>query len=668
MENPVAPPPPPADRAPARGELADSVTARKAAAPPEVRIVLDDFMSIIKDKDERKRVSRVVASWLVRAHAAAHDDPATKRLARLVLGVYFFAMNMAAFGAWDAPYKSGLRSALRELGAPLGAAFKRKGLRALLGGLTLLDHPLVTEDRALRAAAGQPHALRSDIKGIVPVPAAWRFDEPVARQQHERVFIHVLVMMAMALNEHFHKMMREVLGPHVVAGEGVMEKGAGGAWRKTPVKGVARMECKRVTDHRPLDGCRPAANIDVMRVIGVCETAEEMEAVLAALGARFGGCGRVKNGFAIEDADFMFNLRTLMGNFVVDFCCTFGELAARPGVAELWAAHVERSAPAGGAPRGRWRVEAAEALEVLTGAAFAEQPVRFICEAQLLLNDVFQVRKRMHEPYKGYRADTCALLHADMLGETRKVEAAQRFEADGDTPLKKACRDGDAAAAVQLLLQHGAAAAERGGAFVVACAGGRGALLAEMPALGADLGAAGAAAAWREGWERAARNGTAQEMEVGVVEALVGLLGEVAADGGVDLRWEVAAGRPGTALEVAAEGGHALAVERLIGAGAALDLPGSVGKTPLIFAAKNGHDAVVALLLSAGAMVDLPNNNGATALFCAAEEGHDAVVARLLAGGAEIELADDNCRTPLFVAAQKGHEASVAVLRGLRAE
>ena len=104
-----------------------------------------------------------------------------------------------------------------------------------------------------------------------------------------------------------------------------------------------------------------------------------------------------QNDFSIEDAAFKYNLRTLMCNFVVNFKCTFSELAARPGVAEKWAAHVERSAPAGGAPRQRWRAEAREALAVLTSAEFAGKPVLFICEAQMLLDDVYQVRKKMHE-------------------------------------------------------------------------------------------------------------------------------------------------------------------------------------------------------------------------------------------------------------------------------
>ena len=349
--------------------------------------------------DEHKRVAHVVAEWLVGAAAAAHADPATKRLARLVLGVYNFAANMFWAGVWDTPFKAGLQRALQALGAPLGAAFAAGGLGAKLGALALPPHALVAADQARCAAAGRAHVLRSDMAGVVPVPAAWAFDKPVARQRHERVFMHMLVLMALALNEQFHGMMRAALGPFVVAGEGIMAQGKDGVWRLTPPKGVARMECKRVTDHMhgsdgvPTVGCRSGLNIDVLRIIGVCATPEQLKAAMVALGALFGGCGRVKNGFAIEDAAFMFHLRTLMTNFIVDFGLTFAQLAARPGVAAMWAEHVEHSAPEGGAPRGRWRAEAAEALAVLTGAELVAQPVRFICEAQMLLDDVYQVRR-----------------------------------------------------------------------------------------------------------------------------------------------------------------------------------------------------------------------------------------------------------------------------------
>jgi hypothetical protein len=228
-------------------KMASAVEERKAKAPAEVRTVLDNNLFNRSDEAERKRVSRVVATWLVDAHAAAHDDPATKRLARLVLGVQQFAKNMKWAGVFDEVYKPGLWQKLQALGAPLGEAFERRGLRAVLGGLELQPHALVKTDQARCAAAGVAHVLRSDIDGIVPLPKAWvaNFKDPskaVLRQRHERVFMHLLVLLAKVLNKEYHVLMRDLLGPHVVANEGVMAQDRDGSWRLTPPKGYARME------------------------------------------------------------------------------------------------------------------------------------------------------------------------------------------------------------------------------------------------------------------------------------------------------------------------------------------------------------------------------------------------------------------------------------------
>ena len=95
-----------------RADKAAVVAARQAAPPPEVRIVLNGGLVAIYGTEEHKRVKRAVAAWIVEAHVAAHNDPVTKRLARLVLGVADFAENMSWAHVWDAPYKAGLREKL----------------------------------------------------------------------------------------------------------------------------------------------------------------------------------------------------------------------------------------------------------------------------------------------------------------------------------------------------------------------------------------------------------------------------------------------------------------------------------------------------------------------------------------------------------------------------
>ena len=57
---------------------------------------------------------------------------------------------------------------------------------------------------------------------------------------------------------------------------------------------AAGNDSKRLTDHNDADGCRPVLNIDVMRIIAVCKTAAQLKAAVKKLGAKFGGCGRIK--------------------------------------------------------------------------------------------------------------------------------------------------------------------------------------------------------------------------------------------------------------------------------------------------------------------------------------------------------------------------------------
>ena len=66
---------------------------------------------------------------------------------------------------------------------------------------------------------------------------------------------------------------------------------------------ILSMRCSKLaTDHRHALGCRPALNIDVLRVIGVCETPGQLRDATQAVGRRFRGCGRVKVSTALRVA------------------------------------------------------------------------------------------------------------------------------------------------------------------------------------------------------------------------------------------------------------------------------------------------------------------------------------------------------------------------------
>jgi ankyrin repeat protein len=117
-----------------------------------------------------------------------------------------------------------------------------------------------------------------------------------------------------------------------------------------------------------------------------------------------------------------------------------------------------------------------------------------------------------------------------------------------------------------------------------------------------------------------------------------------------------------TPLHVAAWEENVEVVKRLLSAGAAVNIQSRYGETPLHEAAKEGHIEVVKRLLSAGAAVHIQEDiNGDTPLHKAASRGHIEVVKRLLSAGAAVNVQDDQDKTPLheaipeYDAVRKGH-------------
>jgi ankyrin repeat protein len=258
----------------------------------------------------------------------------------------------------------------------------------------------------------------------------------------------------------------------------------------------------------------------------------------------------------------------------------------------------------------------------------------------------------MHEPYKGFRADSCQLLHDDMLSETHKVQRENQEAADGDTELKRACRDGNAGAVVQLL--EVATDEERDAAFVVACARGHESVLQAAP----ELARGSSARAWDKAWSRSMDNEAKLEVRDGIVSAL--LEGKAGVPGGVNTKIGTS-----TTLGLAAAGGHEFAVCQLLEAGALVDQRNSDGGTPLHLAASRGHSAVLRVLLDHGASVDILDRSGKSALFIAAEKGHDGLLKQLIDKRAAIDQhakQGSSIVTPLYAAAQNRHDACVRVL------
>ena len=117
---------------------------------------------------------------------------------------------------------------------------------------------------------------------------------------------------------------------------------------------------------------------------------------------------------------------------------------------------------------------------------------------------------------------------------------------------------------------------------------------------------------------------------------------------------------------LAAHFGHAEVCELLLERGNAdIEETEPKGNTALNLAAQRGHASTVALLLSKGAKVDTKDNDGFTTLLAAVQKGHTEVCELLLEAGGDVEeRAPDTLLTPLHSAAINNHETIIKRARG----
>jgi ankyrin repeat protein len=220
----------------------------------------------------------------------------------------------------------------------------------------------------------------------------------------------------------------------------------------------------------------------------------------------------------------------------------------------------------------------------LESAEVSALPVRMICEVQMLLRETKHGRHKMHELYKVYRAADGTQLHSDFKKTKADDDRRAAFEEDGQTPLTRACRDGDEGNA-QALLADAPEARDVGVAFVVACKYNRLALVETM--LAHETLAAVAKSKAQEGLFALVdkKEGRADEAVVRVLLST----------GAVDVnapRWENI--NDSGVLYYAAMNGHANVVKVLVEAKADVNQTrADCGQTPLSTAAENGHADVV---------------------------------------------------------------------------
>ena len=118
-----------------------------------------------------------------------------------------------------------------------------------------------------------------------------------------------------------------------------------------------------------------------------------------------------------------------------------------------------------------------------------------------------------------------------------------------------------------------------------------------------------------------------------------------------------------TALHWAVRYDEVALVERLIKAGAKVNVANRYGVTPIALACESGGAAVVEHLLKAGVSPNATGPLGETALHTCAHTGNVDAAKVLLARGAAVNSGDNwRGQTPLMWAAAQGHPAMVRVL------
>jgi hypothetical protein len=226
-------------------------------------------------------------------------------------------------------------------------------------------------------------------------------------------------------------------------------------------------------DHRYISPRpRPAMNVDVCRVLVGVEDPHSIRMIIDQIAKdNGGGLARIKNGFALSDAEAnaTFHLRVLLANLVFTSSRwkNYGDLMGDAQVQEKWDQYHLYSEP-DGQPGGRWREDIARALRWFRGGLVASRlgaaggkkemkqmkkemkkemkkggkegeweeggkdggsveafcpldaPVRMVCEVQMTLRSSVAVRHLMHEPYKYVRAPTAAHLYEDCKRQGRK--------------------------------------------------------------------------------------------------------------------------------------------------------------------------------------------------------------------------------------------------------
>lgn len=348
--------------------------------------------------------------WAIDALYYSHFSSKVKATCRQLLASSDFGPNLGWACLFNS-FKQALESRLNEIGGVLTQLYHEQNFQSVVGTY----HPPLMYP---------PSQRRQDCKQGIPTPK-WDFSQWGA----EAAYIHVLRMIAIAIDSPFVKDI------------GVALKSAGISSNITHngIKSYSRMRNKMVAaeDHRFKKAPRPAQNVDINRVMVTVDTGEQLRGVLECLYERFGGYVKFKNGMASGDA--MFGLRLCLVSILYRHPSlnTIGSLVNDRGVQAKWKQYIQEP-PAPNIPKHRWRNDIAKAHQWLLSPEIAQLSVGIVCEVQCLIRSFRDVRMRMHELYKAYRAVDGNSLQRDFRRSIQGQDNNCTMAKDTNSPIKEA--------------------------------------------------------------------------------------------------------------------------------------------------------------------------------------------------------------------------------------
>jgi len=371
-----------------------------------------------------KPEAEAVNAWLIKGLKSAHLDKRLKKEVRELLSTERYACNLLFLGQFNY-LKAEMTTHMTELGEQLAQIYNKDNL----GGQ-------FSDEELDQYWHQNPEFENKDVTQALMIPGLrdeknrwFNYDTP--ETMDEEVALHVLMMVTIAVNPGYQERVKKTAAPYV--------KGIANGFQQAPPKSFSRCHNKShsPTDYRFNAKPRSVYNIDVARNLVSANDPAKVKALLKSLSDEFGGYAKKKNLFAhsAEDRESRYHLLSIMVTVCHDAGMTFGEMAINKDVAEKWKNYTENGA--GGEPQERWLRLTARAKEFLMSAHLKDEPVRLLCETQILLMDYVHVRHKMHEPYRVGRAASPAAIYNDFARSAGK----HTFQDDGST-LINACNRG----------------------------------------------------------------------------------------------------------------------------------------------------------------------------------------------------------------------------------